>query len=216
MNTAASNLKLTKSRIVDEAISFADEYGVGALSMRKLAERLGAGTMSLYTHVANKDDLIAAMIDVVSLEIELPRPDLDWRRSLLDCAASAHQTLHAHPWAAPEWTGRMPGATRLRLMEAILATLTRAGLDDSLVYRGYHAVTMHIVGFTIQELGYLAAAGAPGLEGQAEQFLESLTDADLPHMADHVRGHLEPDSHGDEFEFVLGLILDGLERANEP
>ena len=107
-----------------------------------------------------------------------------------------------------------PARTGCSSWRAILRTLADAGLDESLVYRGYHAVTMHIVGFTIQALGYRDFPLGEDLADVAETFLSSLATADLPHLAEHVRGHLDDHDHGDEFSFVLGLILDGLERAN--
>lgn len=212
-STSDQKLALTRERILAEAVVFADAHGVDALSMRKLAEQLGVGAMSLYTYVENKDDMIEGMVDLVTAEIELPQGD-DWRRAMADSARSAHQVLLAHSWAAAEWTSRMPGPARLAYMEAILRSLAEAGLDESLVYRGYHAVTMHIVGFTIQELGYQNFPSGQDLGTVARGFLDDLAAADLPHLAEHVRGHLSDDDHGDEFGFVLGLILDGLERAN--
>lgn len=211
--TPDQKLALTRERILAEAVAFADEHGVDALTMRKLADRLGAGAMSLYTHVKSKDDIIEGMVDLVTAEIDLPVGD-EWRPAMCDSARSAHEVLLRHPWAAGEWTSRMPGPARLAYMEAILRTLTEAGLDESLVYRGYHAVTMHIVGFTIQELGYQNFPSGQDLGTVARSFLDDLAAADLPHLAEHVRGHLADHDHGDEFGFVLDLILDGLERAN--
>lgn len=210
-------LALTRSRILSEAIAVADAEGVAGLSMRKLAQRLGAGPMSLYTHVENKDDLLEGMVDLVVGDVEPPAPGEDWRRAIRASASSAHHVLLAHPWVAAEWTVRMPGPARLRLMDAILATLTAGGLDPGLVYRGYHAITMHVVGFTIQELGYASAASTTGtgdLADLARGFLDGGAADALPHLAEHVRAHIRSEGDGDEFVFVLDLILDGLDRAN--
>ena len=212
-STSDPKLALTRERILAEAVVFADNHGVDALTMRKLADQLGAGAMSLYTYVKNKDDMIEGMVDLVTAEIELPAGD-DWRQAMRDSARSAHEVLMAHRWAAGEWTSRMPGPARLAYMEAILRTLAEAGLDDGLVYRGYHAVTMHIVGFTIQELGYQNFPSGQDLGTVARSFLDDLAAADLPHLAVHVHAHLSDEDHGDEFGFVLDLILDGLQRAN--
>jgi len=210
---AKPKLALTRERILNEGVAYADEHGVDALTMRKLADRLGAGAMSLYTHVANKDAMIEGMVDVISAEIELPG-DAHWRDALHSSAASAHAVLLDHAWAAPEWSRRMPGPARLQYMESVLRTLTNAGLDDSTIYRGYHAVTMHVVGFTIQALGYRDfPAGADPLT-LAEDFVGGLDKSGLPHLAHHVRAHLSEEDHGDEFGFVLDLILDGLEAAS--
>ncbi len=206
-------LALTRERILSEAVAFADIYGVDALSMRKLAEQLGAGTMSLYNHVANKDEMIEGMVDVVSAEIDHPDVGDDWRSAMRASAASAHAVLIAHKWAAGEWSRRSPGPERLRYMDAILRTLTEAGLSSTVVYHGYHAITMHIVGFTIQELGYLAMPVGIDLDALATSFLGGLEKADMAHLAQHVRDHVD-DGHGDDFGWVLDLILDGLERSS--
>ena len=209
----AAKPPLTRERILAEAVAFADEHGVDALTMRKLAERLDAGAMSLYTHVRNKDDMIEGMIDLVTADMVVPEGS-DWRAAMRRSASSAHQVLLAHPWAAEGWTSHMPGPARLALMDGILRCLTQAGLDDELVYHGYHAITMHIVGFTIQELGYRNLPSGQELGDVARAFLDHLAAAELPHLARHVQAHLSDHDHGDEFGFVLDLVLDGLERAN--
>ena len=202
---------LSKQRILEAAVTFADEHGVEALTMRKIAEELGFGVMSLYNHVANKEEMLVGMVDLVAGEIEPPSVDGDWKDAMRASATTAHEVLLRHPWAPAEWSRRMPGPERIRYMDSILQVLTEAELGPELVYHGYHAVTMHIVGFTLQQIGY-----EQGLDGDLEQvassFLADLSE-DYPYMADHVRAHLADDGHGDEFTFVLDLILDGLERA---
>lgn len=212
--TNEAKIALTRDRILVEAVAFADVHGVDALSMRKLAEQLGAGTMSLYNHVANKDEMIEGMVDVISGEIDHPLRGDDWRSAMRASAASAHAVLLAHKWAAAEWSRRSPGQARLRYMDAILRTLSEAGLCPAVVYHGYHAITMHIVGFTIQELGYLAMPAGIDLDALAANFLGGLEKANMPHLAQHVSDHVG-DDHGDEFGWVLDLILDGLDRSSE-
>ena len=203
---------LDRSRVLDEAIAFADARGVDALSMRALAERLGVGAMTLYSYVANKDELLAGMVDAVVGRIDPPDPDVDPRDALARSSASAHRVLLDHPWAAMQWMRSLPGPLRTAYMEALLRALTDWGLDDDLVYRGYHAVTMHIVGFTTQELGYQNPPGGGTLADAASAFLDGLGN-EMPHLAAHVRAHLGDQDHGDEFGFVLDLILDGLART---
>lgn len=207
-------LALSRDRILNEAITFADEFGAEALSMRKLAERLGVGAMSLYRHVANKDEMIDEMLDLACREIEPPVIGDDWQHSIRTSSASAHRVLLEHEWMAGEWTNRRPGPARIRYMEAILKVLTEAGLDASLVYRGYHAITMHIVGFTIQQLSYKNIPDGEDLEALAAEVLAVIDDANLPYLTAHVQAHVAGDDHGDEFIFVLDLMLDGLARAS--
>ncbi|GJM38733.1 MAG: transcriptional regulator [Acidimicrobiales bacterium] len=209
---------IDRDRVLSEGIAFADEQGVDALSMRSLAERLGVGAMTLYGYVANKDELIAGMVDRAVLEIELPATDGNPREALSASAVSAHRLLLDHGWAATQWNESAPGPARTAYMESILRALSDWGLDDDLVFRGYHAVTMHIVGFTIQELGYRNPAGFDSLREAAEGFLDVMDADALPHLVEHIRGHLHgldgvDPRHDSEFEFVLGLLLDGL--ANE-
>jgi len=202
---------LDKQRILEAAVAFADEHGVEALTMRKIAEKLGCGVMSLYNHVVNKDEMLVGMVDIVVGETEPPAIGGDWKAAMRASAAIAHAVLLRHPWVPAEWSRRMPGPKRMRYMDSILQVLTEAELGPEIVYSGYHAVTMHIVGFTLQEIAYKQVLDTD-LEQLASQFLADLGD-DYPHMADHVRAHLDDDGNSDEFGFVLDLILDGLERA---
>ena len=206
-----SRQPLSRQRILEAAVAFADEHGVEALTMRKIADKLGFGVMSLYNHVANKEEMLVGMVDLVAGEIEPPSVDGDWKDAMRASAATAHEVLLRHRWAPVEWSRRMPGPERIRYMDSILQVLTEAELGPELVYSGYHAVTMHIVGFTLQQIGYEQGLDAD-LDQLASRFLADLSD-DYPYMADHVRAHLADDGDSDEFGFVLDLILDGLERA---
>lgn len=207
-----SRKPLTRERILDAAVTFADEHGVDALTMRKVAKALGAGVMSLYNHVAHKEEMLFGMVDRVVGELEQPSFDDDWKQAMRDSAKAAHTMLMRHRWAAAEWSRQMPGPQRIRYMDAILRVLTDAGLQPHVVYHGYHAITMHIVGFALQQIGYEQVLGED-FEQMASAFLADLSDTH-PHMAEHVRAHLDDEDHGDEFTFVLDLLLDGLERAN--
>ncbi len=203
---------LGKQRILEAAIAYADEHGVDALSMRRIADKLGCGVMSLYNHVANKEEMLVGMVDIVAGEIELPSVNDDWKGSLRASAAHAHEVLLRHQWAPAQWSLCMPGPARIRYMDSILQVLTEARLEPRLVYSGYHAVTMHIIGFTLQEIGYLQVLDGD-FDELANQFLKDLS-SDFPYMADHVRAHMDDNCDNDEFGFVLDLILDGLERVS--
>ncbi len=204
---------LTKDRILEVAVAYADQHGVQALTMRKLAQELGTGAMSLYNHVANKEEMLTGMVDRVVAEIVPPDVEGDWKEALRANAKAAHQVLLKHPWAADEWSRRMPGPERIRYMDSILRVLSKGPLGPELVYHGYHAVTMHIVGFTLQQIGYMQDLDE-NFEAIAHEFLEGMAE-EYPYMAEHVRAHLEDDGHGDEFTIVLDLILNGLELAGK-
>jgi AcrR family transcriptional regulator len=208
--------------VLDAAIRLADEHGIEALTMRKLGEALGVEAMSLYYHVANKGDLVDAIVDRVVDEIELPSGDDDWRTAIRTCAISGHRTFLRHPWAcqlAMFPTTRGARTPRLRYMEWLLGRLHDAGFSPELTYSGSHALDSHIMGFTLWQLGHRAGASEAGGEGDVAafvaRFVRELRADDYPHLADHVEQHLAaPDDDGErEFGFGLDLILDGLERA---
>ena len=210
----SDRLPLTRERVLDAAVAFADEHGVGALSMRKLAAELGFEVMSLYNHVSNKQDMFQGMIDRVAGEIE--HGDGHWRDAISSMAHSAHIVLRRHPWVPPIWNDHFPGPNRFGHLEWILRTFSEGGFPDDLVYHAYHAVEFHIMGFAIQEQQY-AQSGMGDDMGEAEIFEmlgKTLPEADYPHLWTHVRQHMDGDER-DEFAFVLDLLLDGLERLRD-
>jgi AcrR family transcriptional regulator len=203
---------LTRERVLQVAVDFADEHGIDALSMRELARELGFGVMSLYNHVANKDELLDGMVDRVASEIETPSsPGGDWRHALRETALSAHRTLLRHPWASAMWSTRTPGPARLRYFDSILRGLREAGFSVDTACRGFHAITTHVLGFTLQKLDFPVAQR--DLSDVASDFLAEMSTADYPYFAEHVQHHIDAPHQGDSFEFVLDLILDGLERS---
>ena len=202
---------LTRERILGAAVAFADQRGVEALSMRELARELGFGVMSLYNHVANKDEMLDGMIELVASEVEAP-PTLhgDWKTAMRETAISAHQALLRHSWAAGMWSNRGPGPAKLRHMESILRCLREAGFSAEIACRGFHAITTHILGFTLQKLDF--PVRDEELADVAKSFLAEMSTEEFPYFAEHVRQHLDPPDPPDSFEFVLDLILEGLER----
>jgi AcrR family transcriptional regulator len=204
---------LSRERVLGAAVALADESGIEALSMRRLAQGLGVEAMSLYHWINGKDELLGGMLDVVFAEMELPATDGDWRSALRAGALSAHHVLLRHPWAC-NLLGSPTGPTpaRLRWMNGILGRLRAAGFSPVLTHYAYHALDSHIVGYTLWLLPYLTLSRTqPDL---AEQFLADSSMADLPHLAEHIGVHLAPPGPDDVngFEFGLDLLLDGLER----
>ena len=204
------------------AIALADEGGIEALSMRKLANDLGVEAMSLYNHVTNKGDLVDAMVDLVVREIELPA-DPDWEQAIRQCAISAYDTFLQHPWAcslvmAPRDL-RLEENPRLRYMEWLLGRLDEAGFSPELTYRGYHALDSHILGFTMWHLGH-SAGREDVTDGQdpadfVAKLVPRLRAGGYPRIAEHAEQHVSAPWRETlrEFEFGLDLILDGLKKA---
>jgi AcrR family transcriptional regulator len=210
---------LSRERVLRAAVALADAGGMDSLSMRKLGQELGVEAMSLYNHVANKDDVLAGIVETVADEIAAPAPDADWRTAIRATAISAHETLVRHPWAAGLWMRRgggggrgEGGSPRMRFAETLLAGLEAGGFSPELIYRAFHTLQSYILGYTLQELRF--PFETEELEAMAQRFLRDFPVDEYPHLAQHVRQHLEPHAFlGTGFEFGLDLILDGLETA---
>jgi AcrR family transcriptional regulator len=218
-----SRVPLSRERVLDAAIRLADEGGIESLTMRRLARDLGVEAMSLYNHVANKGDLVDAMVDLVVSEIELPATSDAWDVAVRECAISAHEVLLRHPWSCSlvmsSTSTSIVRNARVRYMEWLLGRLREAGFSPELTYHAYHALDSHILGFTLWELGHSGAANAirgdKDLADFAASFVRELRAADYPYLAEHAEQHVAAfgDEGTSEFEFGLDLILDGLERA---
>ena len=117
---------LSRERILSAAITLADEGGIDSLSMRKLAEGLGVEAMSLYNHIANKDDLLAGIVEAVAGEIATPSTDTEWKTAIREIATSAHESLLRHPWARDLWIRTSPGPARMRYGDSLLGALRSA------------------------------------------------------------------------------------------
>lgn len=193
-------------------MAIADESGIESLTMRKLAQELGVEAMSLYHHVANKDEVLEGIVELIANEIELPAKATDWRSAVQVRAVSAHRALMRHPWAGMLWVSNLtPGLQRLRYIESGLAILKDAGFSPELTYNAFHAVENHIAGFTLSEANFQFDPEEMAQLGS--EFLDSLPVEEFPHLAEHVQQHLAGVSYdADEFTFGLNLILDGLER----
>lgn len=204
-------IPLARERIIDAALTLADERGLDACSMRSLGQRLGVEAMSLYNHVANKDDVIDAIFELVVGEIEPAATTGPWLPALRASAVSARTALVRHPWACSQWLQRMPGPNRLRYMEGLLACLARSGLPEAIAHHAYHVIDTYIVGFTAQQATF--TIDTKDLDAVATDFLRDLPVGDFPHVAMHVHQHLADDDSTSAFEFGLDLILHGLDRA---
>jgi AcrR family transcriptional regulator len=223
-STSHPRVPLSRERVLHAAIGLADEGGIESLTMRKLARALGVEAMSLYNHVANKGDLVDAIVDLVVSEIDLPATADEWDVAIRECAISAHDTLLRHPWAcslvmSPTSTRSMP-TPRLRYMEWLLRRLREAGFSAELTYHAYHALDSHILGFTLWQLGHSAAAENIAAGQDFADFAATLLGElrlEYPYVAEHGERHLAAPGADDvrDFDFGLDLILDGLRRLRE-
>ena len=208
---------LTRERILRAAISLADRDGIESLSMRKLGHKLGVEAMSLYNHVRNKVDMLDGMVDVVFGEIDLPANGIDWRTAMRQRAISARQALSRHPWAIGLMESRAtPGPATLRHHDAVLGSLRTAGFSVDLAAHAYSILDGYTYGFTLTELT-LPFRNSEIAE-VAGNIMEGFRPGDYPHLAEMaVDRAMKPGyNYGDEFEYGLDLILDGIERAQSP
>jgi AcrR family transcriptional regulator len=216
-NSGAGRARLTRERVVRAALLLADSGGLDALTMRRLGEELGVEAMSLYKHVANKEDLLDGMVDLVFAEIELPVDDTDWRTAMRARAVSARAALTRHPWATALMQSRTaPGSATLRHHDTVIGTLRRAGFPVVLTAHAFSAIDAYVYGFALQERS-LPFETAEQAEEVGRQMFARMTPGEFPHLTELTVEHiLRPGyDYGDEFEYGLDLVLDGLGRALE-
>lgn len=204
---------LSKQRVVAEALLLADSEGVDRLSMRRLAGSLGAGAMSLYHYVANKDELLDGMIDIVFEEIELPREDADWQSAMREQAISARQVLARHPWAIGLMDSRTtPGPATLRHREAVTACLRRAGFTVVMATHANWLLDSYIYGFALQEASLPFDTSDEFSDMTEDVFIPQLPPDEFPYLNESaavlVAAGYDP---ADEFVFGLDLVLAALE-----
>ncbi len=198
------------------AVDLADAEGIEALSMRRLAKLLGVEAMSLYNHVANKDEILAGIVDLVADEIDLPSERVGWKKALRRNAISTRDVLLRHPWASGlSMSQQSGGPARLRNSDWMLATLRRAGLPKEVVFHAFHVLEAYVLGFTTMQLSFREVVD-DDLAGMATAFLAELPADTYPDFVEHVHQHMEPrDEQEGGFELGLDLILDGLEQTRD-
>jgi AcrR family transcriptional regulator len=213
VSTTTTREPLDRDAIVARAVAFADEHGVDALSMRKLASELGYEVMSLYNHVANKAEVLSLMVDAVAAEIPAPALDVDPLVAVRTLAVDTRAALVRHPWAASLWLRQLPGPARVRQMEHHLAALAATDMAPAVAHLAFHAVNNHVIGYTLQEQAMAYVMPSDGdADALARSFIDGLSAEEFPHTIAHVRQHLDGDT-APSFELVLDLLLDGLART---
>ena len=209
---------LNKTLVIAGAIELADEIGIDALTIRRLAAKLGVKPMSIYHHVANKDEILDGMVDVVFSEIDRPETDTDWKAAIRGRAVSARTVLARHRWATPMMESRpTPGPETLRHHDAVIGCFRRAGFSIEMTAHAYALVDNYIYGFALQEAN-LPATGGEEMADLAETIIEPLPADDYPHLVELATEYIMQPGYdfGNEFDFGLELILDGLESASRP
>ena len=208
--------RLSRDRVLHGAMAVADAGGIASLTIRSLAAKLGVKPMSVYHHVANKDEILDGIVDLVFSEIELPSPDGDWRAEMRRRAVSARAVLRVHPWAIPLLQSRTnPGPATLRHHDAVIGALRAGGFSLAMVAHAYALMDSYVFGFALSEAA-LPINGPETVTEVADQMMHLFDPAQYPHLVEFTVGHvLKPGyDFGEEFEFGLGLVLDGLQRSS--
>ena len=215
--SAEPRVPLSRERVFHAAVRLADERGIESLTMRALGEELGVEAMSLYYYVANKDELLDGMVDLVYGEIELPSGEADWKTAMRGVATSAREAFSRHRWAITLMETRTrPGPANLRHHDSVIRTLREAGFSVKQAIHAFSLLDSYISGFALQELT-LPFDTPEELAQAAESILGQFPADDYPHLAETITEHVTKSGYdyADEFEVGLDLILDGLERLRD-
>ena len=205
---------LSRERVLRCAAAVADAGGLAGLTMRSLAKELGVKPMSVYHHVANKDEILDGIVDLVFSEIDLPSADGDWRSEMRRRAVSARQVLRCHPWATVLLESRTtPGPATLRHHDATIGTLRAAGFTVEMSAHAYSLLNSYLYGFALQEAA-LPFTGPDTFADVAAPIMQHFSADDYPHLVEVATEYMLKPGYdfGDEFEFGLTVILDALTR----
>jgi len=212
---AARRAPLDRAKVLRAALQMADKGGIESLSMRKLAQALKVEAMSLYNHVASKEDILDGLVELVVSEIDVPSIGGAWKAAMRQRATSAHAVLMRHPWATMLFVSRVNvGPKMLRYVDATIGCLREAGFSYPTADHAWNALDAYIYGFTLQKLNFPLdpAQYAPA----AEEFLHLIPVEQFPYlngMSQEVIAGRHDGMH--QLEIGLELLLDGLERMRE-
>ncbi|WP_374701525.1 TetR/AcrR family transcriptional regulator [Streptomyces maremycinicus] len=218
---ARSRPPLSKGRLLSAAVALADEGGVDALSMRNIAQALGVVPMALYKHVANKNELLDGMIDVLMDEIDPPAADTDWKTTVRRRVLSARGMLLRHPWAPAVIESRTKARTAptpavMRYLDSMIGIFRAGGFPVQLVHHALHVMGSRLLGFSQELFEDRAGTGEPDPDAMPPEEMAAryphITELAMAvaHDPESVVGSGCDDQF--EFEFALDLTLDGLER----
>jgi AcrR family transcriptional regulator len=204
--------RLSRDGVLRTAVQLADEEGLDSVSMRNLASRLDVVPMALYNHVANKEELLDGMIDVIVGEIGPPTGDSPWKQAVRDRVLSAREVMLRHVWAREvieSRTTRTPAV--LAYMDSMAGTFRAAGFSVDLTHHVMHAIGRRMWGFSHELFpnpdGIDAAAPEMAISDLADThpYLAEIAEASDTGRACNTQM---------EFEFTLDLLLDGFERLH--
>lgn len=205
--------KLTADRILDGAVALADEIGIDALTIRRLANALDTKPMTIYHHLPNKDAIIGGMVNRVFEEIELPTVDTAWREAMTRRSGSMRAVLGRHPWATSLLDSRTnTGHAGLRHHDTRIGCLRNAGFTMSMIGHTLAVLDSYVYGFALQEVALPATSGDEIAE-LAQQMVNQSDAGEYPNLMQFATEQVMSGNYdfADEFDYGLNLILDGLE-----
>ena len=212
--TTSSRVPLSRTRVLDAAVAYADTRGLETLTMRKLAELLDAAPMALYRHVSSKDDLLDGMIDLVYGEIEVPSDDGDWKLAMRHQAISVRETISRHQWAIRLIeSSATPRSANLRYHDSVLGILRRSGFSIAMAIHVFTVLDSYVYGFALQQMT-MPFDSPEDLTGVAQDILQQFPSDEFPYLAETLSEYVGKSGYdfANEFEFGLDLILDALDR----
>ena len=202
---------LTRERVFQAALDLADRDGLGALTMRRLGAELGVEAMSIYKHVANKEEILDGIVEVVVGEIEIPGEGAAWKEAMRRRAISAREVLSRHSWAIGLLEARgAKGPIALRYLNAVLGNLRSAGFSIENAVHAFWVLDSFVYGQVIQEAS-LPIGSSEEVTEATGSIVEQITTDEYPHLLEVGEHALRSEYSVDiEFEFGLDLILDAL------
>lgn len=210
VQTADERIPLTRQRIVEAALRYIDDRGLEALSMHKLGAELGVKGMSLYNHVASKDDLLDGVVELLWSEVESAAPPRgDWREGFRLFAHALRDVVRRHPYAAPLITSQqvMP-VPALRIVQSHIATATDGGTPEAQAYALLRTITSYALGSALAEVSW--GMGGAGCAPMVSDLLRPGVPDGLVGVAEVYCGQSDPDA---QFELGLDLMLHGIENT---
>lgn len=205
---------LSRARIVATAIELADQLGLEATSMRRIAEELSVTPMALYAHIGNREELIDAMVDTVIEQINLTPAGDTWKSQVRTVVLASRQIILRHGWATTAIETRtLASPTVLRYMDSLMSLLRGGGLSFDLIHHAMHALSTRMWGFTRE---VFPTQQLPADTEQRRAALESLSQ-DYPNiigMTVAIAGSGGTCDSDTEFSFALELLLDGIEQRH--
>lgn len=213
---------LNRERVLGAAVALADRDGVESLSMRKLATDLDVVPMALYKHVANKEDLLAGMVDLVIAEYDPPRSDSDWKGAIRSRILSARRALLRHPWSRRVIESRKQRTPAvLAYMDSLSGAFIAGGFSPDLTHHAMHALGYRIWGFSpeaFEDPGALPIPDDPAEQEamlrQVSQVYPSIFAIAMDASGGDITAVASSCDEQYEFEFALDLLLDAFEQLH--